>query len=258
MLGKEGKKGQVTIFIIIAILVIALAALAYFLIPNLRQNVSVQQQSPTQFIDTCMREKIVETIETTSLQGGSYVTVAENSYFYRGNYVKYLCYSKEDGASCINQEPFLKEHVKQEIKNEIQASTDLCFEQMVTSYQDKGYTAILKNAQTVVDVEILPERIVVNFDNEITLTKGESENYDTFYIRMDNNLYELLDITKSIVSWEIDTGDAPIEAYTLNDPYIKPDRKRETDDTKIYILTDRRTDDVFQFAVRSWANSPGY
>jgi hypothetical protein len=256
--GKIGNRGQVTIFIIIAILVVALAVLAYFLIPNLRSNISVSQQSPTEFVDTCMREKVLETIETLSLQGGSIEVSETNSYFYKGDYVKYLCYSGEYWTACTNQEPFIREHFESEIENEIQDDVNSCFDLLVASYENQGYEVVLKNSQTNADAEILPERTIVNFENEITITKGGSETYDSFYIRMDNNLYELLEIAKNIVVWEIDTGDSISEAYMTYDPYLKVEKRTKTDDTKIYILTDRRTDDFFQFAVRSYAMPPGY
>jgi len=256
--GFENKRGQVTIFIIIAILIIGIAVLIYFLFPKIRSNVGIKTSSPSEYIDMCMKEKIEETIETISLHGGSFEPDEASSYLYKGDYVKYLCYSNEYWTPCITQEPFLKEYVKKEIKNEIQEDVNSCFESMVESYRNNGYEVNLKNTQTNSLVEILPERIVVNFENKLTLTKGESETYDSFYIRLDNNLYELLDIAKNIISWEIDTGDSVTEAYMSYDPYIKVEKKRKSDETKIYIITDRKTNDFFQFTVRSWALPPGY
>ena len=256
--GLINNKGQVTIFIIIAILVIALAVLAYFFIPGLRSNVSQSAQSPSEFIETCIKEKIQNTIETISLQGGDFEIQEESSYFYKGDYLKYLCYINEYYKPCIIQEPFLKEHFEQEIKNEISNDVNSCFESMVANYRNKGYEVTLKNSETDSVVEISPYKIVVNFDNELILKKSDTENYDSFYIILNSNLYELLDIAKNILVWEIDTGDSITEAYMTYDPYVKVEKRRKSDETKVYILTDRRTDEVFQFAVRSWALPPGY
>ncbi len=252
------KRGQLTIFIIIAILVVALAVLAYFLFPDLRSSISSQQQSPTEYMNTCMREKIVKTTKTIYSQGGSFETNSENSYFYQGDYIKYLCYTNEYWKPCKNQEPFLTEHVESEIENEIKASVNSCFESMSASYRKKGYDVELKNSDAEADVKIFPDRIAVNFENELTLTKGESQKYDSFYVILNSNIYELLEITRNIVVWEINAGDSFTEAYMSYDPYIKVEKKRKSDETKVYIVTDRRTEESFRFTIRSWALPPGY
>ena len=69
--GVINNRGQVTIFIIIAILIVALAVLAYLFFPKLKTTVESGTQTPSQYIDTCMRDKISSTIEDISLQGGS-------------------------------------------------------------------------------------------------------------------------------------------------------------------------------------------
>lgn len=249
-------KGQVTIFIIIAILIIALAVLAYFLFPKLKTTISGETQTPSQYIDTCMREKIENTIETVSLNGGDYAVNEEFSYNYRGDYIKYLCYTNEYYKECKNQEPFISEHIEEEISNEISYSANSCFEEMIAGYRNKGYEANLVSGDTI--VEILPKRIAVSFNNELTLTKEDTQTYNSFNIILNSNLYELLDVTKNIVLWERDTGESVPEAYMYYNPYLKVEKKRYSDETKVYTITDRKTNDIFRFAIRSWAMPPGY
>lgn len=258
--GFENNRGQVTIFIIIAILVIALAVLAYFLIPNLRQNVSTQQQSPTQYIDNCMREKIMETIETTALQGGVYNIRESESYFYEGDHIKYHCYTGEYFKPCVVQYPLLTTRFENEIINEIEESSKSCFDSMVESFENQGYTVQLSKelSKEDINVDIIPERTVIRYDDKLTLTKGDAETYENFQIVVDNNIYQILGIASSIVEWEEEYGEAPVPTYMNWYHNLKIEKKLQLDGTNIYIITDRETGDKFQFASRSLVLPPGY
>ena len=67
-----------------------------------------------------------------------------------------------------------------------------------------------------------------------------------------NNLYELVAIAQSIMDWEILMGDSFEQNYMDFYTWLKVEKKRPGDDTTIYILTDRNTDDKFKFAIQSW------
>ena len=264
MFVKRGKRGQVTIFIIVAILVVALAVLIYFLFPKIKSSVSTQAQTPSEYIDICMKEKVVSTVEKTSLSGGTYKPSKEDSYFYLNENnnkvadVQYLCYTNQYYLTCGIQIPMLYQHMESEIKNEISSDVNSCFKSMVESYKGKGYDVVLKNPTTETKVEILPERIVVSFDNELTLTKGESQNYDDFKIVLESNLYQMTRIAISVVDWESIYGDAPVQTYMDWYHNLKIEKKLQLDGTAIYIITDRNTEEVFQFASRSIVIPPGY
>jgi hypothetical protein len=254
--GWFNNKGQVTIFVIIAVLVVAIVLLIYFIFPGIISNVNQGTSTPGGYIDTCMRDKIGETIGTLSMNGGTYSPAESESYFYKGNYVRYLCYTEDTWQECITQIPFLEEHIESEIYNEIEGSANDCFNSLVESYENQGYDVEISEEKMIVD--ILPERIVVDFSREISLSKGESSDfYDSFVIVTDNNLYELIGVAKSIVRWERETGSSIPEAYMASDPYIKVEKKMKDNDVKIYVLSDRKNGEVFQFAIRSLAYPVG-
>ena len=50
------KRGQVTVFIIIALLLIALAILAYIFFPGLRSSVGLESKSPYAYFQECMND----------------------------------------------------------------------------------------------------------------------------------------------------------------------------------------------------------
>jgi hypothetical protein len=256
--GYINNKGQVTIFIIVAILIVGLAVLLYFLLPGLKSNAETQTSSPSEYIDTCMRSKIINTVEITSLKGGVYNSTNVPTYNYLGNKTQYLCYTNQYYAPCVVQEPLLLQHMESSIKDEIISDTNSCFQSLVESYKNKGYEASLKNSQTEPMVEILPGRIIVTFDNELTLKKSETQNYKNFQITIDSKLYELSGFAMSIMDWEQKFGDAPLETYMNFYPELIIKKSTQLDGTDVYLIKNVESKDKFQFAVRSLVLPPGY
>jgi len=94
--------------------------------------------------------------------------------------------------------------------------------------------------------------------NELTLTKGDSENYEIFRIIVDSDLYELTGIARSIIAWEAAYGDVETTTYMNYYHNLKIEKLNQMEGSTIYILTNRDTKEVFQFASRSVAWPPGY
>jgi hypothetical protein len=252
--GVIGNRGQVTIFIIIAILIVALAILAYLLLPGLRTTSEVGAQTPSQYIDTCISEKIETTLETISIQGGS--MNPEAYYFYLGDDIEYLCYTNQYYENCVIQKPLLIQNIESEILNEIQNDYNSCFQSLVANYRNDGYEVVL--TQGILNAGLLPERVVISSGNKLTITKGESQNFDKFDIVLNSNIYQMASIALNIIEWEQVYGDAPVSDYMNWYPNLKIEKKLQLDGTTIYIITDRDTEEVFQFASRSVVLPPGY
>lgn len=257
MIKKGEKGGQVTIFIIIAILIVALGVLIYLYWPKLVSNISTETINPSAYIQNCMQQKIQDTVENISLQGGSV-----NPEFYYTYYngkgvdkIEYLCYINQYYKPCVVQQPMLVQHIQSEVLKEIKSSTINCFDSMEKSYTTKGYAVSMTPGNTT--VEILPEKIVTTFGYELDLTKGETQKYQNFKIVLNNNLYELAGIANSIINWETQYGDAEITTYMNYYHDLKVEKKKQVDETTIYILTNTDTDNKFQFASRSYAFPPG-
>jgi hypothetical protein len=248
----ENKKAQVTIFIIIAIVIVALAVLLYIFLPKLRQG-PVVSENPSAYIQKCLQEKIENTVDTLSLQGGS--VNPEFYYTYENNKVEYLCYTNQYYAPCVVQQPMLIQHIEKEILEDNEDEIVSCFNNMKTSYEKKGYDVSMKTGNTT--VELLPDVISVKFDCELVLTKGDTNKYSNFKILLDNDLHKLVSISNSIIQWETIYGDAEVTTYMNYYHDLKVEKQKQLDETTIYILTDRNNDKKFQFASRSYAFPPG-
>lgn len=262
MIGKEGKKGQVTIFIIIGILIVALGVLIYSFYPELKAKTSGEAKSPSAFIQDCMQEKIQETVEIISSQGGSvepgfffqyYSSDEEKTYD-----LEYLCYTGEYYSPCSVQQPMLIPHIQDEIKNEIKSDAKICFDNLKKSYLGKGYSADLEFNEKNIEVKLLPEKVITDFKANLTLTKGDTQKYEAFTIILDNDLYLFAALANSIIIFETQFGEARCEDYMNYYHNLKCEQYKQLDGSVIYILSDRENGNAFQFAIRSYVFPPGY
>mgnify|MGYP001618039170 FL=1 len=249
------KTGQITIFIIVAIVIVAMAVLIYVFYPQISSTLGVGEQDPNAFIQTCMEDEIKSTVETISLQGGS---LEPESYFTYNNIpIQYLCYINEANKLCVVQQPLLKQHIESEMKAGIEPVARNCFDELKTSFEGRNYDVIMREGD--INVELLPQRIVSTFNYTVTLERaGETKRYESFNVVLNNNLYELESIGKSIIEWEATVGKADPRTYMSYYPNLKVEKNVRDDGTNIYILTDRSTGDKFQFAIRSLVSAPGF
>ena len=149
----------------------------------------------------------------------------------------------------------LKQHIENEIKNEIKLESDSCFSSLRQSFENQGFNVNLIEGDT--KVELLPNIIVVTYNKDLSLTKDNTERYEKIDVIVKNNLYELMSIANSIIGMEVQYGDSETTIYMNYYHDLKVEKKKQTEGSTIYILTDRDTGDKFQFASRSVAWPPG-
>lgn len=250
----ENKRGQVTIFIIIAVMIVVLGILIYVFYPNLKSVISTQTENPSSFMQSCIEEKLNENAELISKQGGS--LEPEHYYLYNNQKIEYLCYTEENYKTCVVQKPMLKNSIEEEIENSISSRISNCFNDLKQNYENKGYDIEIKKGE--MNIDLIPQKIVLNLNSSISLTKDENKKYDSIRVVINNNLYELIGIANSIINWESSYGDAETTTYMNYYRDLKIEKKKQSDGTTIYILTERDTGNKFQFASRSIPWPPGF
>ena len=252
---KRDKRGQVTIFIILGIVIVAIAVLVFLFYPQIQSTLGFGEETPAQFLQKCIEDKIEESIHSLSLQGGS--IEPENYFMYQGERLEYLCYTSNYYLPCVMQRPLLKQHIESEIEDNIREEVSACMIDLKDSFRGKGYS--VQGADEGFEVELLPEVVVVTFDSSINLNKGdESLNYDSIRVVVDNNLYELVSITTSIINWEATYGDSETTTYMNYYHDLKVEKLKQGEGTTVYILSNRDSGEKFQFASRSVVFPPGY
>jgi len=249
------RKGQVTIFIIVAMVIVAVGVMIFIFYPQIQTTLGAGQQNPQSFIQTCIETEITDAVNKLSLRGGS---INPGSYLlYQDNKVQYLCYTNEYYKPCTVQEPALIAHIETEIEADIDEKVEACFNSMKSSYEKQGYSVDMREGAKM--IQLLPKRIAATFNYSMTLTKGtDVQKYDSFSVIMNNNLYELSAIANNIVEWETAYGDAEVSTYMTLYHDLKVEKNLIESGEKVYVLTDRNTGNKFQFATRGQVWPAGY
>jgi len=253
----ENKKGQVTIFIIIAILLVSVVVLFFIfkdnLIPN-NGNVDIEA-NPGEFLKNCIQEKIDEGVEIISHQGG-YINPELNINFkFDGeeNPVKtaYLCYTSNRYSPCINQEPLLIQHLKEEIKRYIEDDVGICFRELEKGLEKKGIVVEGKGYNGF-EVELNMKKIIININSKLILTKAdERRELKNIEVIIPSRFYDLGIVVQEILSQESFGCSFNEFDYMDFHPGIYKINKLETGDgITFYKVIHRNSGEWFRFALK--------
>lgn len=259
MIKKGDKKGQVTLFVIIAI-VIVVGIVLFFTITqqgkNLTQQVFGSQEiNVEQNLRECLQnDDIKNSINNILLQGGT--NEPKLYYQYQGKQIEYLCYTNQYYQTCYMQKPLLVSYVESEIKKAVKDQVDSCVKTLQEDLTSKGYTLSSRNYNF--DVDLANKNVIIKINYDLAVTKENTQRFDGFEISIPSNAYKLVGLSTSLLNYEARYGDADPLQYMILYPGVKVEKYKQDDGTTIYILTDRNTNDKFQFAVRSLAWPPGY
>jgi hypothetical protein len=236
------KRGQITVFVIIAILIV-LGILVYFFIrsntgaDNTRGDTEISETNGLyQALQECIELDFDSSLILIGLQGG-YITVPENHVKGDINKISYGYYNEENVLNTIPE-------IGEEINNFLESTANNCIDE--NEYEDleiiKGN---IKSSATIVDGSVKLDLIfpvkIEKADKKVSLT--EAYEYE-----IDSNLFDLIDTSNKIISniqENPDTIDLTFMTNLNYDVVILP----IDDDTSIYVIND--DDYIFQFGVRT-------
>ncbi|KHO51779.1 MAG: hypothetical protein QT05_C0032G0006 [archaeon GW2011_AR13] len=179
------KRGQVTLFIIMGMMIIILGILLFLFSPKIQDLFLTETKNPSSFIQDCIEEDISLAVNVLSLNGGS--INPEHYFVYDGSRLEYLCYIEGFYQTCVVQQPMLKRHIEMEIEKAITQKSEECFADLKESYERKGYQVSLSKGE--IDVELLPQKIVTTFNNSLTLTKESTESYKYHDLKVEKKVH---------------------------------------------------------------------
>lgn len=257
------KKAQVTIFIVSAIILIGLILLFIFFRTGVIPNNFLERKeiNPNTFLKNCVEEKIKKTAEVISFQGG-YISNPLNKTFKfdvdkEEHSISYLCYNQNYYLQCINQEPVLISHLKEEIKNEIKAEVENCFNELKKNIEKEGFS--VSSLYTGFEINLEPNQIILNIDAELGLDKsGEISTQKNFRIIIANNIYDNAIVVQEIVSQEARFCNFDFLGFMLLYPDFNIDKYRAGDSSIIYSVEKKQSQEKFRFAVRTCVIPPGF
>lgn len=250
------KRGQVAIYIILALVIIVAGVLLYMFYPQIN-SVLRGQSSPNQAVRTCLEPTVQSYVTLLSGQGG--YENPEGFATYKGNKVKYLCYQSQYYLPCKPQPPmpFIRLQFEQELARLLTEKAQACIEQVKEGYERDGYD--VSSEPVKVKVDLVPHTMLISVNASMRLKRGDkTENVQSFFIDRRSEMYSLLMTAYSIVEYEVAYGNSEVTQYMAYYPNLKIEKDRLADDSKIYTVTDVTTDEKFRFASRSVAWPAGY
>lgn len=249
--GASARRGQIAIFVILAIVVVAIVlAVAFF--PGFNV-VTSGELNPTVFLRDCVEPQLDETLTKLNAQGG--YLQPEHFVAYEGTHIQYLCYTDANYEPCKVQQPLLVGHYENEIKKEISPVARECVGSLADAYERRGYE--VQTTPGEVEVDIKTGEIVVDFLTPMTVTRDSVDSFQRFAVSKETEIYDLLLTAVSIVQFESTLGDSETTLYIQYYPDLKIEKIRRSPDT-IYKLSNVVTGDEFSFATRSLVWPQGY
>jgi hypothetical protein len=244
---KRDKRGQITLFIIVGVLIVAVVLLFFFF--SGRINIQPSQDfDPSSYIEKCIGDEVSKTIDVLLANGGS--LNPKKTALYMDKKYNYLCYADNIAEFCVNDYPMLKSYVEGQIKEDTQAKMNACFASLKSDAERRGYT-VADRGTSKYEAELIPKSAIVRVEREMTFTKGEQTlSLKNFEARVSTPIYNLIEVAHDIINDEADDCYTMYDIFIQNYPEISIYRTSYYG-TRIYELTDRISGKMFKFAVRS-------
>jgi len=246
------KRGQVTIFIIVGI-VIVLGIIAAFLFSGKVEVEVPSDLGPRVFIDKCVRDIVEISVDKMLRNGGE--ILPSQAIAYQGDEWNYLCYQEDYYQGCYNIHPMLELQIEKQIVRDTQGDVQGCFNEMRDDYVNRGFD--VTGGETTYSVDLLPGYVEINLDKKVDISSVESaQSFENFDSKVNSAIYDLVQVARDVVNSESQFCHFEYNGYMLLYPRYDI-RRIDYSESKIYRLIDRRSGDEFKFAVRSCAFAPG-
>lgn len=251
------KKAQVTIFIILAIIIVAGILISIFFFGGL-DVLTGRISNPTEYIKKCATDNAKIVLENIEQHGGVYYLQSDNINFlkFEGIELAKLCYSREKNTICENKHPLLNEEIENKIKILVQPKLEQCFENLKNSYKNQD----IIEGEFDFNVKIMKDGIALNIQKAIEITNGENSiEFNDFSVVISSGIYSFLDITNSILNQELSCDcknnncNADLGKINTWYPSYSTSRFLTQDSEKIYTILSNDNQNEFMFVVRNCA-----
>jgi len=241
----RNKKSQLAIFVIIAILIVALVAIIFaFNSEKIKQIFSSSDTSEK--IKMCSEQALKEAETNILVEGG--LINDNNKRLASGNNISYLCYTSENRKICTNTHPALKGEIEKEIMTSIRPKIEKCLDNIEGASNNKAN----------ITLNIEPGILNLNINKKITLTKDDQtivlENFNS---QINSPLFEFIMLSNEIINQEVlcECGIESCGVDTLElskrNPNFKISAPVYDDNGRVYIIRELNTGKEFNFAVRN-------
>lgn len=252
MIKRKEKKGQVTIFIILAIIILAGIGIMFFVLLK-GSDVSVetpQSLGPKGFIEKCVQEVVEGSIEKVMNNGGTLDQTFNVTY--KGQDYRYLCYQNALYETCYNLQPMFKQEIISILEEDTSEGVKECFNVMREDFENRGYD--VTGESTNYSLEIYPGEIRIRLSKPMTIANEQDlQEFEKFNTKITSSTYDIIRITKLIIKSEQRFCYFESAGYMIGHPEYDISWKEISDGSKIYEVRDRQNNESLKFAVRGCA-----
>lgn len=262
----RNKRGQLTVFIILAVLVVAGVVLAIVLMSDSddSQAASGDQdiQSPSAFLEGCMEDDVRESMQRLRLMGGfldaspsiNFRFVNDTNPVARD--IAYLCYASSSGNACVTQNAALVGGMEDGLESELADTSESCFSNLKDAYRENGYSISggIYDAENDLVFDLVQDSVEVNVNaSEMVLeSANETRNINDFKYEISSVTYNLARVANEVVEQERQAGTVDLGQFVIDYPEYRLNYEATPDQSRIYTLTHIDTRTKFRFAVRSY------
>lgn len=245
----NNRRGQVTIFIIIAILIVAIIFSIVYFGGWLRIEES-STKNPKAYIENCMLAS-VKSIEDTIIKSNTYPNFNSSNYIlYEQEKIPYTCIVSEFYKACTPQDPSMLLRVKQLMENKVARDVKTCLTKLYSDLENENYIVTKKEGNMKLD--ILPSTININLNETIYISKGEnSYTVSDFGVNYGTKFYDMIKLVQTVTNYESTYCEFNKLNWMKSYSDIIISTTRTSDQTKIYSLRDRMTEREIKFAVKT-------
>jgi len=247
------KRGQVTIFVIVAVLAVVLILMFFLLRGTIKEktNISFTSKSPNQQLAECVSEHIDE---------ASKIIIQNNGYLEKTDYKKsiefeyellpYLCYTEAFRTRCETQEPILISHLKDELYEYLDNRINECFVSLKNDLESDGFI-ITVDEQKRFEVELMPRKIEVKIEKNMKFKKtGEQTSFDKITISSVSPLYDMALVVLRIVNEEARWVNSEYLNIMRANTWVEINKMTLGNDNEVYEVIDTKTGSRWRFAIK--------
>jgi hypothetical protein len=250
---KNNRKGQVAIWVILA-LVLAAAIILFFALERLPLGIQAAEFEPAKSVEGCIKESIAEAVSKMLPQGG--FIQPKNFVSYNKTNIEYLCENPYYFSPCTSQHPMLISEMNREIKEYILPFVEECFEGMREEAERRGYSVEMKEMN--LSVEMAPGRIYARISREFSTSRsGVSKITSDFDSEVLSPAYELANVAMEIAASEAKYCYFESVGYMLEFPQFDIRKTALSTPVRIYSIKDTKTGAAMNIAIRSCAIPAG-
>ncbi len=250
---KWNNRAQVTIFIIIALMLVVIIAMIFVARTPPRPQIT-DEKSPQPYIDGCAKLYIKEALQKIQTYGGSLSPGL--SVMYNDFNRSYLCYTSLYFQPCVNQRPRLKEYIESQITEYIKPKLTECFLSLSDELK-KRYEIQMDNIE--VTTRLAPNEVLVEINKKFVMSRGgvTSKEFNSFKIQLIHPIYKISEIANEIVNQEAQFCNFDNLGYMIMYPDYEITKFETGNADIIYTIKDRNSGNDFTFAVKSCPLPPG-